>query len=182
MSDERSQKDCTVDGSVLFWWSLLAGAVAVGMFELFEMAWGRWPLTDLSLHPGGWWGAAGVLLIGGMAHEVIHGIAWVLAGRVGWNAVSFRPHWKALGIMAHLNTTVSAQAYRISGLLPAVVLGVVPLSAGFAIGDGRILFWGAFFLATAIGDLAAVWALRHVSPAAAVSDHPTRLGCVVSAV
>ncbi len=45
----------------------------------------------------------------------------------------------------------------------------------------RFLFWGLVFFATAIGDLAAVWALRRIASTATVSDHPTKLGCVVTA-
>jgi hypothetical protein len=72
---------------------------------------------------------------------------------------------------------VTASAYRAAGLLPALVLGGLPLLAAWATGSAGLLLWAWVMLALAGGDVAAVWAMRSVPGDAMVVDDPALVGC-----
>lgn len=119
------------------------------------------------------------LLVGVVAHELLHAVGFVYAGKVPWSAVKFGFSWKGLAPYAHCSQPMTAAAYRASGLLPGLVLGLVPGLTGVAIGSWWLVLWGTVMLITAGGDLAVWWAIRSVPAGALVLDHPTKAGCYV---
>ena len=116
-----------------------------------------------------------------VVHEALHAVGFIAAGRVPRSAVRFGLDRKTLSPFAGCRVPLRAGAYRVSVLLPALVLGVVPTVAGLAAGVAWLTLWGAFMLLAAGGDFAVVWAMRGVPNAARVLDHPERVGCRVVA-
>lgn len=114
-------------------------------------------------------------------HEALHAAGFVAAGRVPRSAVRFGVDRATLSPFAGCRVPLKAGAYRVSVLLPALVLGALPTIAGLATGVAWLTLWGAFMLLTAGGDFAVVWAMRGVPNAARVLDHPERVGCRVVA-
>jgi hypothetical protein len=131
--------------------------------------------------PGSWvWLvlALPVFLASVAVHEGLHAVGFFLAG-ARRRDVRFGIDRKTLTPFAGCRIPLRASAYRLAIVLPALVLGVVPLVAGLAAG----LFWptlyGAAMLHAASGDAAALWAMRGVRGGALVVDHPSRVGCLV---
>lgn len=116
---------------------------------------------------------AGVIL----AHELLHAAGFLVFGRAPRAAVRIGFQRRTLTPFASCSAPVTASAYRAAGLLPAAVLGGVPLLAAWAAGSGELLLLGWLMLALAGGDLAALWAMRAVPRSALVFDHPTLVGC-----
>ena len=111
-----------------------------------------------------------------VAHELLHGVGFRLAG-VPWSGIRFGFALRRLTPFAHCKEPMPAHGYRLSVVLPALVLGLLPALAGIAAG----LFWltvvGATMVGAAGGDLAVLWAIRAVPGAATVRDHPSKVGC-----
>jgi hypothetical protein len=120
-------------------------------------------------------------IAGVVAHELIHGLAWMLAGGLSLADIKFGFHLKALAPYAHALVPLRARAYRIGGAAPLILVGILPYLLGLALGSGALVAFGMFFTIAAGGDLAVLWLLRGVPPDAWVRDHPSRAGCYVVA-
>ena len=120
-----------------------------------------------------------LLFVGGvLVHEVLHGVAWRLAGAVR-GSVSLGFQVQTLTPYAHSSAPMTARAYRIGAVTPGVVLGVAPALAGLALGAGGVFWFGLIFTLAAGGDALILWLLRGVSADRLVRDHPSKPGCLV---
>ena len=128
--------------------------------------------VDLRVFLG--WIAAGTL-----AHEALHGLGWVWAGRTSFRSVKFGFHWKTVTPFAHFTDPIAAKAYRVGIALPGITLGLLPAAAGYAFDSPSAVLFGGIFLGAAAGDAMSLWATRAIPAATPVLDHPTRVGCIV---
>lgn len=159
----------------VFW---LVGA-ALLVLGPFWWAWGSPPIGQgvavvgepLVLVPG--------IVLGVLVHEGLHALGFLVAGGAPPGAVRIGVDRRTLTPFARCTVPVTASAYRVTALLPAAVLGLLPAVAGWVTGAGALAVAGFLLLAVAGGDLAAVWAIRGVPAGALVLDHPTRVGCTV---
>jgi len=118
-----------------------------------------------------------VLLIGIPVHELIHGLSWIIFGKVSHKDIRFGI--RSLTPFAHCQVPVRANVYRISAFMPAFLLGIFPYIFGFIIGNGWLTIFGLVYILAAGGDLLVLWILRGVNGEALVEDHPSRAGCYV---
>jgi hypothetical protein len=117
--------------------------------------------------------------LGTAAHEGLHGLGWMAAGRRSFRSVRFGFHWKTLTPFAHFTEPITARAYRIGIVLPGLVVGLGPAVAGDALGDPAFVLFGGIFFGAAAGDALGLWAVRKIPPGTLVLDHPTRVGCII---
>lgn len=123
-----------------------------------------------------------VLIVLIVLHELIHGVCWSI----------FTPHhFKDIefGIMKPSMTPYCAclvplkKPHHIFGtVMPLVVLGIIPMIVGIAIGNSGVLFIGIVMSASAAGDILIIKnLLAYKSSAREVvyMDHPTEAGGVV---
>lgn len=94
-------------------------------------------------------------------------------------AVKIGFSWKGLAPYAHCAEPMRASAYRLSIILPGLVLGILPGTLGIVLLSWPLLLWGLLMTIAAGGDLAVLWAIRGVPASAWVRDHPTKAGCQV---
>lgn len=157
------------------------------------------PVLALYLAYGALWGFGFRLKIGGLgdlvalyavgalafvsgvvAHELLHGLSFVLIGGqplgdvklIGFQRETLTPY-------SHCKVPVGARVYRWAVAMPGLVLGVAPSLLGIATGDGRVMLFGLFFLFAAAGDALILWLIRAVGSDKLVEDHPERAGCYV---
>jgi len=114
-----------------------------------------------------------------LIHELLHAAGFLFFGRAPRGEVRIGFQRRTLTPFANCRVPVTAAAYRAAGLLPALVLGGLPVVAAWITGSGTLLFWGWIMLALAGGDVAAVWAMRAVPGGALVVDDADRVGCRV---
>ena len=72
-----------------------------------------------------------------------------------------------------------ASAYRLSIILPGLLLGILPGILGIVWLSLPLVLWGLLMTTAAGVDLAVLLAIRQVPGAAWVRDHPTKAGCQV---
>jgi hypothetical protein len=115
-----------------------------------------------------------------VAHELLHALGWMIAGRLGRDQISFGLDRKTLNPYTHVHVPMTARAYRFGAALPGILTGLLPTLAGWVIGSGPLTLLGAFMSIGAVGDLIILWVIRRVPGHTLVIDHPTRAGCWVS--
>ena len=117
-----------------------------------------------------------VFLLSVIVHELLHAIGFRLAGGVPFNRIKFGFSWAGLAPFAHCQEPLRASAYRISVMLPGLVLGILPGLLGVALQRPLIVIWASFMLVAAGGDAAVLWAIRKVPGTVRVLDHPKKVG------
>ena len=149
--------------------------VAIAQFLIFRSVHGAakmeptWSLTVLIL----------MVLLGVAAHELIHGLGWVIFGNKSFSAIKFGFQWKSFTPYAHLKGPVEVNAYRLGAFMPGFVLGILVYLLSLALGDGSLLWFSLVHTAAAGGDWLILWLIRDVKPGMQVEDHPTNAGCYV---
>jgi len=174
----------TTDHSISMWKAQVGGVLLMVPVALlctvpFQIIWGDGALVGAlnGIHAGV---LIGVFTGGIVAHELLHGIGWALAGGHQWQAVSFGFKLKTLTPYAHVDAAITASAYRVGTALPGVALGLVPWGISIGIGHAPLHLFGVVFTVVAVGDLMVLWLLRGVAGGAWVQDHPDRVGCLVA--
>jgi len=120
-----------------------------------------------------------VLIFGVVAHELIHGATWAAFAPDGWKSIKFGFNLKALMPYANCKVPLRARHYRLGGLMPGLLLGVLPFIFGLLANAPTVALSGAFFTLVAAGDFWVLYTLRRETAAAIILDHPTRVGCLV---
>jgi hypothetical protein len=69
--------------------------------------------------------------------------------------------------------------YIIGALMPAIIIGFIPLIIGYLLGNFMWFLVGFFFIIGAIGDFMVVNILRDEKPNDYAQDHPSEAGCFV---
>jgi len=123
----------------------------------------------------------GILIFGILAHELIHGVFWMIFSKKGkaFESIKFGVIWKFLTPYCHCKYPLSVKHYRVGGSMPGVILGVIPLLLGLATGNSGIFIFGIFFTVTACGDFLILWMLRKENKRTLVQDHPSKIGCYI---
>lgn len=114
-----------------------------------------------------------------VAHEAIHAIGWKLASGLPWSSFRFGFLWRGLAPYCHCKQPMNVMAYRIGGVLPLILTGIVPWLIGLALADPALIFVAAMLIMGAVGDIYVLWSLRAVPSSAQVIDHESNAGCMV---
>lgn len=125
------------------------------------------------------WVVVVAVVLGVIAHELLHGLTWGYFGRKSLTALKFGVHWKTLTPYAHCTEPLTIEAYRAGTLAPGLALGVLPAMVGLFQGDAALFTYGVLFTLAAGGDLLVLWLLRSAPGGSLVEDHPHRVGCYV---
>lgn len=120
------------------------------------------------------------LLAGGIvAHEGLHGLTWALFCKGGLRSIRFGFMIKLLAPYCHCTVPVKLAPYILGGLMPGIIMGILP--AVYALWQGSMgwLLFGIFFTVAAGGDFAMMRLLWPLPANVRVKDHPSELGCYV---
>jgi hypothetical protein len=120
------------------------------------------------------------ILAGGIvAHEGLHGLTWALFCKGGLRSIRFGFMVKLLAPYCHCTVPVKLIPYILGGLMPGVVMGILP--AAWALWQGSMgwLLFAIFFTTAAGGDFAMMRLLWPLPASVRVKDHPSELGCYI---
>ncbi|WP_245869260.1 DUF3267 domain-containing protein [Pontibacter ramchanderi] len=120
-----------------------------------------------------------VFVVGAAVHELLHGLTWAAFCRDGFRSIKFGVHWKMLTPYCHCKEVLPLRHYALGGMMPGLVMGLLPALAGIAMGHFLLFLFGLFFSMAAAGDLLILWMLRHQQSSDLVQDHPDKIGCYV---
>ena len=119
-----------------------------------------------------------------VAHELIHGLTWSLYAEHHFKDIEFGFMKEYLTPYCTCTTPLLKSHYIIGGLMPCVVLGILPMAIGILLGS-HLLFWtGIVIILAAGGDIMIVMKLlAYKSQSGAeeilIYDHPTEAGSVI---
>lgn len=160
-----SMLGANVFGLIMF--VLLVPLLGIPFSRLYEV--GHSDLKDM-----GWLMLA--LVVGIVVHELVHGLSWVLAGRLSWRDISFGVMWRYLAPYCHCSRPMRKFPYIVGALAPLVVLGVIPCVVAFLNGSLAWLAFGIFLTVGGCGDILVVWQLRKEKGNVLIYDHPSEAG------
>ena len=119
-------------------------------------------------------------IIGGIIiHELIHGLVLSIYAEKGFRSIKFGVIWKMLTPYCHCKEPLLVKHYRIAVIMPAIILGHLPVIYSLIVGDLRWLLFGIFFTVAAAGDFLIINLLKNENSYDLVQDHPTQAGCYI---
>lgn len=120
-----------------------------------------------------------LFVVGAVVHELLHGLTWAFFCRHGLRSIRYGVYWKLLTPYCHCKEVLPLRQYMLGGAMPGLVMGLLPLLAGFCWGSLWLYAFGLFFSMAAGGDLLVLWMLRRRHKDDLVQDHPEKIGCYV---
>ena len=123
-----------------------------------------------------------LLLVLTVVHELIHGITWSFFAEHHWADIEFGFIKEYLTPYCTAKNPLPLGGYILGGLMPMIVLGIVPTVWAIATGNFSLLIVGLAMTLGGGGDLMIVlMLLRHKSDAREklILDHPTQAGSVI---
>lgn len=122
------------------------------------------------------------LLVLTVVHELIHGACWSLFTPHHFKDIEFGVMISAMAPYCACLVPLKKEQHLFGTAMPLIVLGILPMIAGIALGNLTVLLIGAFMAAGAAGDIMIIRALLgYKSHAGEIvyMDHPTEAGGVV---
>ena len=121
----------------------------------------------------------GILILGIIVHELIHGITWARFAKAGFKSIRFGILWKMLTPYCHCKEPLKVRQYIIGAITPAIILGIIPSLLAIIIGNLGLLIFGMFFTMAASGDFLTINLIRKENMDDLVQDHPSEAGCYI---
>lgn len=120
-----------------------------------------------------------IVIIGIIAHELIHGITWARYTEKGFKSIKFGVMWKMLTPYCHCKEPLKVGQYIAGAIAPAILLGILPSIVGVIAGHLGMLVFGIFFTISAGGDFLMINLIRKENKNDYVQDHPSEIGCYI---
>ncbi len=121
----------------------------------------------------------GILSLGIILHELIHGVTWAKFAKGGFKSIKFGVLWKMLTPYCHCKEALTVKQYIIGAIAPAIILGIIPSIIAIMIGSFEFLIFGIFFTMAAGGDFLIINLIRKEKSSDLVQDHPSEAGCFI---
>ena len=121
----------------------------------------------------------GIMILGIVLHELIHGITWAKFAKEGFKSIKFGVLWKMLTPYCHCKEALNVRQYIIGAISPAIIMGIVPAIIAIMIGNLGLLIFGIFFTMAAGGDFLILNLIRKENSSDLVQDHPSEAGCYI---
>ena len=121
----------------------------------------------------------GILILGIIVHELIHGIVWSRFAKHGFKSIKFGVLWKMLTPYCHCKEPLKVKQYIWGAIAPAIILGFIPSVLAIWIGSFGMLVFGMFFTLAAAGDFLIINLIRKENKNDLVQDHPSEAGCYI---
>ena len=116
--------------------------------------------------------AVGLVIVGVVAHEALHGLGAMLFGKVKKGDIHFGANLRSGVFYCHVGTPVTMKAYKAMLILPLLVT-LIPYALVIAFGGTCLLAAFSMLLAGCAGDVAMTIGLcREKEKNRLVSDHP----------
>ena len=117
-----------------------------------------------------------------VVHELIHGITWSLFAKNGWRSIKFGFIWKYLTPYCHCSEPMKKREVIIGGLMPTVVLGIIPAIIAIISGSAWLMLTAVLMIYGGGGDILMAYKLlcyKSESDDVLFMDHPYEIGTAV---
>ena len=113
-------------------------------------------------------------------HELLHGIGWSIFCKAGFRSVRFGVMWSKLTPYCSCKEPLGGWPYLTGGMLPLVVLGLIPAVLAIVVGNSSLMFFGLLGVVASGGDMMICLNLIKYRRALFL-DHPSDCGFVAFA-
>ncbi len=120
-----------------------------------------------------------ILILGIIMHEGLHGLTWAMFAKGRLKSIRYGVKWAYLTPFCHCNEPLKRNHYLLGGIMPGLVLGLLPVIIAIVFGIGWLLLLGIFFIGAAGGDLMVLFKLIKVDKKHLIQDHPTEIGFLI---
>ena len=123
-----------------------------------------------------------VFVVGIVVHELIHGVCWSFFTPHHFKDVKFGVLMSSLTPYCTCLVPLKKEQHLFGTVMPLILLGIIPMAVGIAIGDPTVMFIGFMMAGSAAGDIMIIQkSLGYKSKAneTVYMDHPTEAGIVV---
>ncbi|BDX37568.1 hypothetical protein CYCD_09230 [Tenuifilaceae bacterium CYCD] len=120
-----------------------------------------------------------ILIVGIVLHEGLHGLTWGLFAKYRLKSIQYGIKWAYLTPYCHCCEPLLRNHYLLGGIMPGLVLGLLPVIVALIFGIGWLLLLGIFFIGAAGGDLMVLFKLVKVDKKYLIQDHPNEIGFLV---
>lgn len=117
-----------------------------------------------------------------VVHELIHGFVWGLFAENHYKDISFGVIWSMLTPYCCCSTTLKKYQYLIGGMMPTIILGILPSVYGLITGNFPVFVIGLFMILGGGADLViCIKMLFYKSECKEIlfMDHPYECGFVI---
>ena len=117
-----------------------------------------------------------------VVHELVHGITWGIFAAHHFKDIEFGVMWQLLTPYCTCTVPLTKRQYILGGLMPLIVLGIIPTAIAIAAGSFFWLIIGLVMILSAGGDILLVWKLiryKTDKQDVLIYDHPTKAGSIV---
>ncbi len=117
-----------------------------------------------------------------VVHELIHGLFWSLFTPNHFKDIEFGIMKPSMSPYCTCLAPLEKTQYIIGTVMPLLLLGILPMSAGIVMNNTNLLFMGIVMAVSAAGDILIICRLlgyRSKGGETVYMDHPTKAGCVV---
>lgn len=122
-----------------------------------------------------------LLVVSIVVHELIHGLTWMVVGKLQWKDIKYGFIWQAMMPYAHSKKPLNKRGYQWGAAMPGLILGVLPYLLGLCFGLSDVANLGMIMTICAGGDAWILWIIRKEPIDAFIIDHPSKAGCFVVA-
>jgi hypothetical protein len=112
-------------------------------------------------------------------HELIHGIIFTRYAPGGFRSVTFGFNAKVGAFYCHCKEPIRVRHYKRAGIAPLIILGLIPLAAGFITGVSFFKTFGLLLTIGGFGDLLIYIKLMKIDRNLLILDHPDKLGFII---
>lgn len=120
-----------------------------------------------------------LLFLGILVHEALHGLTWMLLLKKGFKHIKFGFNTHSFSPYTHCNLPMQVWQYRLGGLMPGLLMGIIPIIVSYFLNSIWLNFVGFLFLWAAGGDIISLIMLRKLPKNTKVIDHPEEMGYIV---
>lgn len=118
-----------------------------------------------------------VLISGIICHELLHGLTLIALSKNGFKTISFGISKKNFTPYCHCKVPIKVKYYIWGSIMPALVLGFLPIIISWFTGNTATFLFGMVFGQAAGSDILICWKLRKINKNALVQDFPDKTGC-----
>lgn len=118
------------------------------------------------------------LFCGIILHEGIHALTWIVLLKKGFKSITFGFNLHSFSPYTHCKVAMKVWQYRLGGIMPGLILGIIPVVLSFIFMSTLLNLVGFLFLWAAGGDFISLFLLRKLDKNAMVLDHPDEMGFI----
>jgi hypothetical protein len=149
----------------------------LGVDWLFNLIWkDKDPLLVFNIPT---WSKVVILVSSIFVHELIHGLIFAFYAPGGFRSVRFGFSISMGSPYCHCKDAIRVKHYRLAGIAPLIILGIIPLVFAFFTGINWIKIFGLLLCIGGFGDLLVWIKLLKYDSRQMVKDHPTKMGFLI---